>query len=58
MDVHLMAWCFILELEEKNESHLKCPEDTTSISSTSVGSLFGTLGMIYVLFPLLRTVAR
>jgi hypothetical protein len=26
----------IVELEEKDEAHLKCPEDTTSISSNSV----------------------
>jgi hypothetical protein len=27
---------FIVELEEKDEVHLKCPEDTTSIGSNSV----------------------
>ncbi len=27
---------FIIELEEKDEAHLKCPEDTTSIGSNSV----------------------
>jgi len=27
---------FIVELEEKDEVHLKCPEDTASISSNSV----------------------
>jgi len=26
----------IVELEEKDEAHLKCPEDTTSISSNNV----------------------
>lgn len=26
----------IVELEEKDEAHLKCPEDTTSIGSNSV----------------------
>jgi hypothetical protein len=27
---------FIIELEEKDDAHLKCPEDTTSIGSNSV----------------------
>ena len=29
----------LVELEEKDEIHLKCPEDTTSIGSNSVSTL-------------------
>lgn len=56
MNVDLIVFCWILELEEKDESHLRCPEDTTSICSTSVRNFLGAPSTIYVCFS--RTVVR
>lgn len=56
MNVDLIVFCWILELEEKDESHLRCPEDTTSICSTSVRNFLGAPSTIYVYFS--RTVVR
>lgn len=34
--VNKINYLFTLEMEEKDNSHLKCPEDTASICSTTV----------------------
>ena len=39
----------IIELEEKDDDHLKCPEDTTSIGSNSVRWVF----IVYFIVSLL-----